>query len=369
MAESIECAVIGAGVIGLAAARALARGGKEVIVLEAGDAIGKETSSRNSEIIHAGIYYPPQSLKARLCVRGRKLIYDYLKVHGIEHHICGKLIVAVDDGEIALLRGLMERGTENGADDLKWLEGSEAETIEPELRCRAAVLSPSTGIFDSHAFMLSLQGDAEKHGAAFAFMAPVSGGRVSDNGILLNVGGGAPMDLLCRTVINSAGHGAWDVAAAIDGFPAAMVPPHHLAKGSYFYLSGKAPFERLIYPAPGAATLGLHYTRDLGGQGRFGPDIEWVDEIDYAVDAARSAGFLAAISRYWPPAESRELVPGYAGVRPKIQAPGEKARDFMIQGEAEHGISGLINLFGIESPGLTSSLAIAEKIVRMLAYE
>ncbi len=369
MTESIECAVIGAGVIGLAAARALARDGKEVIVLEAGEIIGAETSSRNSEIIHAGIYYPPRSLKARLCVRGRKLIYDYLKVHGIEHNICGKLIVAVDDGETAMLRGLMEKGTENGVDDMEWLEGPAAALLEPALRCRAAVLSPSTGIFDSHAFMLSLRGDAEKHGAAIAFMAPVSGGRLSDNGILLNVGGEAPMDLFCRTVINSAGHGAWDVAAALDGFPAALVPPHHLAKGSYFYLSGKAPFERLIYPAPGAASLGLHYTRDLGGQGRFGPDVEWVDEIDYAVDAARGAGFLAAISRYWPPAAACELVPGYAGVRPKIQAPGEEAHDFMIQGEAEHGVPGLVNLFGIESPGLTSSLAIAEEITNMLAYE
>ncbi len=367
MTESIECAVIGAGVIGLAAARALAMAGKEVIVLEAGNAIGAETSSRNSEIIHAGIYYPPQSLKARLCVRGKELIYDYLKIHGIEHQICGKLIVAVDDGETAMLRGLMERGTENGADDLEWLEGSKAMELEPALRCRAAVLSPSTGIFDSHAFMLNLRGDAEKHGAAFAFMAPVSGGRLSDNGILLNVGGRSPMDLLCRTVVNSAGHGAWDVAAAMDGFPAALVPPHNLAKGNYFYLSGKAPFEHLIYPAPGAASLGLHYTRDLGGQGRFGPDVEWVDEINYDVDAARGAGFLAAVSRYWPAATSRELVPGYAGVRPKIQAPGEEARDFVIQGEAEHGIGGLVNLFGIESPGLTSSLAIAEKIARMLA--
>jgi L-2-hydroxyglutarate oxidase LhgO len=369
MTESIECAVIGAGVIGLAVARALAICGREVIVLEAGDAIGKETSSRNSEIIHAGIYYPPRSLKARLCVRGRGLLYDYLKVHGIEYRRCGKLIVAGDGGEIALLRGLMEKGAENGADDLKWLDGSAAAELEPALRCQAAILSPSTGIFDSHAFMLSLQGEAEKHGAVFAFMAPVSGGRVNDNGILLNAGGEAPMDLLCRTVVNSAGHGAWDVAAAMDGFPAGLIPPHHLAKGSYFYISGKAPFERLVYPAPGTASLGLHYTRDLGGQGRFGPDVEWVDEIDYTVDAARGAGFLTAISRYWPQAASRELVPGYAGVRPKIQAPGEKARDFMIQGEAEHGIPGLINLFGIESPGLTSSLAIAEKIVRMAAYE
>ena len=279
------------------------------------------------------------------------------------------MIVAVDDGETALLRGLMERGAENGVDDLKWLDGPEVARLEPALRCRAAVLSPSTGIFDSHAFMLNLRGEAEKHDAAFAFMAPVAGGRLSDNGILLNIGGPAPMDILCRTVINSAGHGAWDVAAAIDGFPAALVPPHHFAKGSYFYLSGKAPFERLIYPAPGAASLGLHYSLDLGGQGRFGPDVEWVDEIDYTVDAARGAGFLAAISRYWPPVASRELVPGYARVRPNIQAPGEEAHDFMIQGEAEHGIAGLVNLFGIESPGLTASLAIAEKITNMVAYE
>ena len=369
MTESIECAVIGAGVVGLAAARALALDGKEVIVLEAGDAIGTETSSRNSEIIHAGIYYPPRSLKARLCVRGRELIYDYLKVHGIEHRICGKLIVAIDDGETAMLRDLTKRGAENGVDDLEWLDGSAAARLEPALRCRAAILSPSTGIFDSHAFMLSLRGEAEKHGAVFAFMAPVTGGGMSNNGIVLNVGGKAPMNIFCRTVVNSAGHGAWDVAAALNGFPAALVPPHHLAKGSYFYLSGKAPFEHLIYPAPGAASLGLHYTRDLGGQGRFGPDMEWVDEIDYAVDAALGAGFLAAISRYWPQAASRELVPGYAGVRPKIQAPGEKAHDFVIQGEAEHGICGLINLFGIESPGLTASLAIAEKIAHMVAYE
>jgi len=367
MTETIECAVIGAGVIGLAVARAQALAGREVVVLESEDAIGTATSSRNSEVIHAGIYYPAGSLKARLCVSGLKMLYAYLETHGIDFQRCGKLIVATDDDETALLRALMDKGLENGVAVLEWMEGAAVRKLEPALNCESAIWSPSTGIFDSHAYMLSLQGEIESNGGAIAFVAPVTGGRVSDGGTILNVGGDAPMEVLAKTAINCAGHGAQPVAASLAGFPPAAIPPQHFAKGNYFYLAGRAPFERLIYPVPGAASLGMHYTRDLGGQGRFGPDVEWVDGVDYEVDPARAEGFALAIERYWPEIRDRELTPGYAGVRPKIQAPGEAAHDFVIQGPADHGQAGLVNLYGIESPGLTASLAIAEHVTDMLS--
>ena len=367
MAESLECAVIGAGVVGLAVARALALAGHEVVVLEAASAIGTGTSSRNSEVIHAGIYYTPGSLKARLCREGRDRLYRYLGEHGVAHRRCGKLIVATTEDEIAQLCAVEAKALANGVADLRWLSAAEALTLEPALACVAALISPSTGILDSHAYMLSLQGEAEDHGAAIALCSPVIGGGVADHGIRLSIGGPEPMALLCNTVVNCAGLEAQRVAAAITGVPPATIPALHLVKGSYFALTGRAPFSRLVYPVPGVAGLGIHYTCDLGGQGRFGPDVEWVHTVDYNVDLRRAAGFYAAIRRYWPDLPDDALHPDYAGIRPKVQAPGDaQAADFIIQGPEVHGVPGLVNLYGIESPGLTASLAIADAVVERL---
>lgn len=349
-ADPVDCAVIGAGVVGLAVARALALAGREVIVLEAADAIGTVTSSRNSEVIHAGLYYPDGSLKARLCVEGRRLLYPYLDAHGIDYHRCGKLIVATDDDDPAALATVQKKALANGVEDLRQLSGDEARALEPNVRCVAALLSPSTGIFDTHGYMLALRGDAENNGAAIALLSPVTGGEVRGDGIVLRVGGAEPAALLCRTVVNCAGLGAQAVAAAIDGVPKSAIPPLHYAKGNYFSLTGRPPFRHLVYPVPGPASLGTHYTLDFAGQGRFGPDVEWVTAIDYHVDPARAETFYAAIRRYWPDLADGALQPAYAGVRPKIQAPGEPAHDFVIQGPETHGIDGLVNLFGIESP-------------------
>ncbi len=365
--DRIDCAVIGAGVVGLAVARALARADREVVVLEAAETIGTGASSRNSEVIHAGIYYPTGSLKARLCVKGRGMLYAYLGEHGIDHQRCGKLIVATNDEEISLLRGLLKTGHKNGVDDLEWLDAAAVHGLEPSLRCRAALKSPSTGILDSHAFMLNLQGEAEGDGAVFAFHSPVTGGWADGGRVTLAVGGADPMRLSCRLVVNCAGLGAQNFAAAVNGLAGDAIPPLHLAKGNYFLLSGKAPFGHLIYPVPGASSLGIHYTRDLSGQGRFGPDVEWVEEIDYTVDSGRADGFYDAIRRYWPGLKDGALRPGYSGIRPKIQIPGQAPADFVIQGPAAHGVEGLINLFGIESPGLTAALAIADEVLAILA--
>ncbi len=366
MTEKVDAVVIGAGVVGLAVARALALAGREVIVLESEDAIGTGTSSRNSEVIHAGIYYPKDSLKARYCVAGRKRLYPYCAERGIGHRRCGKLIVATDEDQIPGLRDLQSKALANGVEDIRWLEGREAMALEPALHCVAALLSPSTGIIDSHGLMLAYQGDAEDAGAMIAFRSPVAGGRVKGEGIELAVGGEAPMTLEARTVVNSAGLYAQAVAASIDGLDPASVPPCYFAKGNYFSLAGRAPFTHLIYPAPEAAGLGVHLTLDLGGQAKFGPDVEWVEEISYGVDPARCLGFYAAVRRYWPDLPDDSLQPAYSGIRPKIQAPGEAARDFLIQGPADHGVKGLVNLYGIESPGLTSSLAIADAVVSLL---
>ena len=370
MTDTLDCAVIGAGVVGLAIARTLARQGREVIVLESQDAIGTVTSARNSEVIHAGLYYPEGSLKGRLCVRGKGLLYDYLDHHGIEHHRCGKLVVATTEAEIDILQGVVKKAAANGCRELDWLDGAEAQALEPHLQCLKALSSPTTGILDSHAYMLSLQGEIEAHGGWVALNSPVLSGEVRGDGILLNVGGTEPhskqTQVMCKTVINSAGLDAQAVMGTITGFPPTHIPKRYLCKGTYFSLSGKAPFERLIYPVPGAASLGCHYTRDLGGQGRFGPDAEWVDEIDYAVDPARSDSFYDQIKRYWPDLPDGALSPAYSGMRPKLQAPGETAHDFKIEGPDVHGIKGLVNLFGIESPGLTASLAIGEHVAGLL---
>jgi L-2-hydroxyglutarate oxidase LhgO len=367
MTETVECAVIGAGVVGLAVARALALRGREVVVLEAEDAFGTHTSSRNSEVIHAGIYYPKDSLKARFCVEGKKRLYAYCAEHGVAHRNVGKLIVAVEEAEMASLKVRKQSAEDNGVMDLRWLTAAEAIAMEPALHCVGALMSPSTGIIDSHGLMLAYLGDAEDRGAALALKSPVMGGAIESDGIHLTVGGGTPTELKARIVVNSAGFSAPKVARSIAGIPAAAIPKDYLAKGVYFTLAGKAPFSRLVYPVPELAGLGIHLTLDLGGRARFGPDVEWVDHIDYRVDPKRGDSFYAAIRRYWPALKDGELLPGYAGVRPKIQGPGEVGRDFVVSGPKDHGIAGLVNLFGIESPGLTSSMAIGEYVAEMLA--
>jgi L-2-hydroxyglutarate oxidase LhgO len=369
--ETVDTVVIGAGVVGLAVARALAMAGREVVVLDAENAFGTGTSSRNSEVIHAGLYYPTGSLRAQLCVRGKQLLYDFCASHGVAHQRCGKLIVATQADELPALDRLQATAAANGVPDLQRLSAAEALALEPALRCVGALHSPSTGIIDSHGLMLALLGDAERHGAMLALCSPVLGGRVLSEGavgaIELDVGGDAPMTLRARTVVNSAGLQAPAVARALAGLHARHVPTDHLAKGCYFTLSGRAPFSRLVYPAPGQSShLGVHLTLDLGGQARFGPSFEWVDQIDYRVDPAGAEVFYGEVRRYWPGLPDGALQPGYAGLRPKISGPGEPAADFRIDGPAVHGVAGLVNLFGIESPGLTASLAIAERVAAML---
>lgn len=367
MAESVETVVIGAGVVGLAIARALALQGREVIILEAESAFGTGISARNSEVVHAGLYYPKDSLKARFCVQGRKALYDFAASHGVPLQKCGKLVVATSDTEVPALARIREKAMANGVDDLEELTAAEACALEPALACRGALLSPSTGIVDSHALMLAMLGDAESEGAMLALNAPMLTGKVSGTGFVLEVGGSEAMTLECRQVINSAGLSAPGVAQGIEGMPPSLVPQLWLARGNYFSLEGRSPFTRLIYPVPESAGLGVHLTLDLGGAARFGPDVEWIQEIDYQVDPARGERFYASIRRYWPELKDGSLHADYAGIRPKIQAPGDPARDFMIQGADVHGISGLVNLFGIESPGLTASLAIGDYVADMLA--
>ena len=369
--EALDCIVIGAGVVGLAVARALALAGREVVVLEAEGGIGSGTSSRNSEVIHAGIYYPPGSWKARLCVSGREQLYAYCAERSVPHRRCGKLIVATDPVQEPTLVQIQAKARANGVDNLQLLTRSQARALEPEVDCTAALLSPSTGIVDSHAFMLALQGDAEHAGAVFAFHSAVRQGRVVDGGVELDVeetpeglgsasppGREAALRVRARTVVNCAGLHAPAVAARIAGPGAAQVPRAHYAKGHYFMLAGRHGFTRLIYPVPVPGGLGVHLTLDLQGQARFGPDVQWVDEIDYGVDAARAEAFYAEVRRYWPGLADGALQPGYAGIRPKIGGPEAPNLDFRFDGPAQHGAPGLYHLFGIESPGLTSALAI-----------
>ena len=369
--DSIDALVIGAGVVGLAVSRALAQRGLETIVLERANAIGTATSSRNSEVIHAGLYYSSGSLKARLCVQGRRQLYDFCESHGVAHRRCGKLLVASGAAQCAKLRQIEAQALANGVTDLQRLDGAQARALEPALAADAALLSPSTGIVDSHGLMLALQGDLERAGGAVALASPVESMACGGSRHVLQVGGAAPLALAARVVVNAAGLWAPAVAARMEGLAASQVAIAHFAKGSYFSLSGPAPFSRLIYPVPQAAGLGVHLTLDLAGQARFGPDVEWLDvaspdAIDYRVDPARGEAFYADIRRYWPALPDGALQPAYSGVRPKLQGPSEPAKDFVLQGPAEHGIAGLVNLFGIESPGLTASLAIADEVLRRL---
>jgi L-2-hydroxyglutarate oxidase LhgO len=366
--ESVDSVVIGAGVVGLALARALALSGREVVILEAEDAIGTHTSSRNSEVIHAGIYYPKGSLKARSCVAGKELLYEYCVAHGVPHRRCGKLIVAADESQLNELRAIQEKAHANGVTDVVWMTREQALALEPELRCVAALYSPSTGIIDSHALMLAYLGDAEAHGAMLALKTCLLGGEIAGNGIVLHT---SDLTLKTRTLVNSAGLKAPTVAKSLQGYRAELAPRELYAKGNYYSLNKKAPFSRLIYPVPEPGGLGVHVTLDLAGQARFGPDVEWVERIgrkeDYAVDPRRSERFYAAIRRYWPGLPDNSLAPAYAGIRPKTAGPGEPAPDFEIQGPRLHGIPGLAHLFGIESPGLTASLALADAVLQELS--
>jgi L-2-hydroxyglutarate oxidase LhgO len=367
--EEVDCVVVGAGVVGLAAARALAMAGREVIILEAAEAIGTETSSRNSEVIHAGIYYPANSLMARFCVAGRRQLYTYCAEKNVAHINCGKLIVATNAQEDGLLAGIKQRAEANGVEGMRVLTAAEAIALEPNLVCTSALLSPTTGIIDSHGFMVALQGDAENAGAVTVFFSPVLSGRVAGRGVEIDVGGADPMTLRCRLLVNSAGLHAPGLAKKLSGMPRERVPPAYYAKGNYFTLSGRSPFSRLIYPVPVPGGLGVHLTVDLGGQARFGPDVEWIDAIDYTVDPTRSDSFYAAVRKYWPGLPDGGLQPGYAGIRPKTVPRGATGQDFVVQGPQSHGVPGLINLFGIESPGLTASLAIADHVLEVARTE
>jgi L-2-hydroxyglutarate oxidase LhgO len=364
--ETLDCVVIGAGVVGLAIARRLALAGREVVVLEAEHSIGNHTSSRNSEVIHAGIYYPTGSLRARMCLAGKKLLYRYCPTRGVDHKRITKIIVATAEDEIPTLKKYQEQAERNGVDDLVWLDKAQVNAMEPNVVAVAGVLSPSTGIIDSHGLMLAYQGDAEARGAALVFESPVLGGKVTDEGIELEVGGKEPMQVRARTVVNAAGLTAPAVSRSIAGIPAASIPPQHFCKGHYFTLAGKAPFSRLIYPVGSGLWHGVHVTLDLGGGVRFGPDLKWLPEIDYTFEEERAASFYEAIRHYYPALADGSLVPGYTGIRPKITAQGEPAADFMIQGPKDHGLSGMVNLYGIESPGLTSSMAIGNHVASLL---
>jgi len=367
--DKIDCIVVGAGVVGLAIARELALQGREVLVIERHAAIGMETSSRNSEVIHAGLYYPTGSLKARLCVQGRDALYSYCEEKAIDHRRCGKLVVATSDQQAPKLAAILAQAHANGCTEVSLITGAQARALEPSLACVAALASPNTGIIDTHAYMLALQGDAENAGAVFAMNSEVTGGRATDSGIVIRVRGsdGEESELEAATLVNCAGLWAPRLAAVVEGLDDGAIPRAYFAKGNYYSLAGKAPFSRLIYPVPEPGGLGVHLTLDLGGQARFGPDVEWIDnphgDIDYSVDAARAQGFYREIRAYWPDLADDALQPAYSGVRPKITPPGAASADFLF---ASHGNPHYLGLYGIESPGLTASLAIASHVRDLL---
>ncbi|MDO6693040.1 NAD(P)/FAD-dependent oxidoreductase [Aliiglaciecola sp. 3_MG-2023] len=366
MIESVECIVVGAGVVGLAVARQMAQKGVETIVIESQSQIGTGISSRNSEVIHGGIYYPPNSLKARLCVQGNKMLYAYCDERNINHKRCGKLIVATSESQLQKLTEIKNNAVANSVLDLEFYSKQKVLTLEPELACYGALFSPSTGIIDSHGLMLNLQGDLESAGGAVALGAELRSVDCTKSAFLLDIGGTQNIKVNTKYLINCAGLHAQHIAKRFHGLPQNSVPQIHYAKGNYYALSGKAPFSHLIYPIPESAGLGVHSTLDLGNSVRFGPDVEWVNELDYSVDPSRADAFYHQIRKYWPNLKDDSLEPSYAGIRPKLHAKGEEAKDFMIQTESEHGIAGLINLYGIESPGLTASMAIGAMVVEKL---
>ncbi len=369
--DKVDAVVIGAGVVGLAVGRALAQRGLETIVIEREHAIGTGTSSRNSEVIHAGLYNPTGWLKTRLCVHGRAQLYDFCEGHGVPHRRCGKLVVATTAEQLGDLQRMATRARENGVADVQWVSREQARALEPAIVCEAALLSPSTGIVDSHALMLALRGDLEEAGGWVALQSPVTGVAVHGGVHVVQVGGAAPSELAASIVVNAAGLWAPQVAAGIHGLPESHRPLAQFAKGSYFALAGRAPFSRLIYPIPAPGGLGVHLTLDLAGQARFGPDVQWIDPqspdtIDYRVDPTRADAFAIEIRRYWPALPDGALQPAYSGVRPKLTGAAEPAHDFVLQGPADHGVAGLMNLYGIESPGLTACLAIAGEVLSRL---
>jgi L-2-hydroxyglutarate oxidase LhgO len=366
MTERLDCVVIGAGIVGLAVARALALSGREVIVLESESAIGTGISSRNSEVIHAGIYYPTGSMKARFCVRGRELLYRFCALKSVEHRRIGKLIVATSLAEVPILEKYEAQALANGVNDLRRLSAEEAAKLEPEVRCAAALFSPSTGIVDSHGLMLAYLADLEAHRGVLALNSPVTSGSLHEREVELQVGGAAPMIVRATTVVNCAGLNGQDVSQRISGVPAPAVPRRFLAKGYYFSLTGRSPFHHLVYPVANSAGLGTHVTVDMSGGARFGPDVQWIERIDYSFDEARKVDFAHAIRLYYPQLDDSRLQPGYTGIRPKISEAGMPAADFCVRGPADHGDCPYVALYGIESPGLTASLAIAEHVAALL---
>jgi L-2-hydroxyglutarate oxidase LhgO len=364
--DEVECIVVGAGVIGLAVARALALAGHEVLVLDRAWTIGFETSSRNSEVIHSGIYYPKDSLKATTCVEGRRRLYAYCREHGVAHARLGKIIVASDEAEIPALEKIAAAALANGVDDVERLYAAAARRLEPELHCVAALWSPSTGIIDSHALMLAYLGEAEAAGAMIVLRTPIRSGKVRADGFELSTDGDEPDTIRCQYLVNAAGLYAPALANAIEDIPRRTIPPAYFCRGVYFTLSGRTPFRHLVYPVPPPGGLGVHITLDLVGQARFGPDVEWISSVDYTINPGRGEAFYAAVRRYWPGLRDGALQPGYAGIRPKISGPTEPAADFVVQGPSTHGVPGLVNLYGIESPGLTASLALADEVASHL---
>jgi L-2-hydroxyglutarate oxidase LhgO len=362
MADRVECVVVGGGVVGLAVARALALAGRDVLLLEAETHAGTVTSARNSGVIHAGLYYTPGSFKARFCVTGNRALYAYCNERGIDHQNCGKLIVANGNEEEQVLLHLLERAHANDVDGVRLISAAEAHKMEPEVRCSAALHCPTSGIVDQHPYMLALQGDMENAGGTLVCDCRVQSLTRVNGGFLVRTGGDSATEIEARFVVNSAGLGAVDLLKHIDGYPAQRIPTLHFGRGNYFTVAARSPFHHLIYPVPHPAGLGIHATLDLRKRVRFGPDVEWIEHIDYSVNVARAPLFYDAIRRYWPKLADGALMPDYTGIRPKLHGPGESQPDFRIESAAEHGLAGLVNLLGIESPGLTSALAIGDYV-------
>ncbi len=367
MSFDFDAVVVGAGAVGLACGRALSKRGLTVLVLEKEPHIGQGVSSRNSEVIHGGLYYPTGSLKARLCVAGRRQLYAFLESRKIDHWKCGKLVVATEEAEVERIEAIFQQATTNDVERLEHLTGAQARALEPQLNAHAAILSPESGVFDSHGYMLALQGEIEDAGGSVVVATPFERAEpLPGGGFSVTAGGEGGAVLTTRLLVTAPGLQAQDVAARIDGFPAERIPQGHFGKGVYFRLTGAAPFDRLIYPPPIPGALGTHYRKDLGGQGVFGPDLVFVETEDYSIDPAKRDEFARYIRRFWPSVEAERLTPDYAGIRPKLHGPGEPQPDFQLRGAEDHGIEGLVTLFGIESPGLTSSLAIGEAVAGML---